>query len=68
MQLKINHQIKQVSPDITHLFQLLNAEKIATSAGIAVAVDGQIIPRQDWDNFELKNGMDILIITATQGG
>lgn len=36
--------------------------------GIAVAVNGQVIPATQWNNWELKQGDRLLIIHATQGG
>ena len=36
-------------------------------AGVAVAVDGDGVPRSDWDR-ELVAGQNIDILTAVQGG
>lgn len=36
-------------------------------AGVAVAVDGDVVPRSDWDR-ELVEGQNIDILTAVQGG
>ncbi|TDN95466.1 sulfur carrier protein [Salegentibacter sp. 24] len=36
--------------------------------GIAVAVNNQIISKNDWNRRELTEGENILIIRATQGG
>lgn len=53
------------SPSNLHdlLTQLDISEK-----GIAVAVDNQIISKNDWNRRELTGGENILIIRATQGG
>jgi sulfur carrier protein len=37
-------------------------------AGIAVAANGTVVPRCNWANTPLAEGMEILIIEATQGG
>ncbi len=38
------------------------------TAGIAVAVNQQVVPRTEWINTELKENDQVLIIRATQGG
>ena len=36
--------------------------------GIAVAVNETVIPKIQWDSYELQNNDIILVIKATQGG
>lgn len=36
--------------------------------GIAVAVDSEVVPRGEWDTFEVADGMAVEILTAVQGG
>ena len=36
-------------------------------AGVAVAVDGDVVPRSDWDR-DLAEGQTIDVLTAVQGG
>ena len=36
--------------------------------GIAVAVNETIVPKAQWDSFELKDNDKVLVIKATQGG
>jgi sulfur carrier protein len=36
--------------------------------GIAVAVNFKIVPKQNWDSFELKENDKIEIVHAVQGG
>ena len=36
--------------------------------GVAVAVDGHVIPRCDWAAHEIADGVTIDVVTATQGG
>lgn len=35
--------------------------------GIAVAVDGELVPRSHWDS-ELSDGSTVEVVTAVQGG
>ncbi len=38
------------------------------SRTIAAAVDEQIVPKKDWDNFFLKDGMTVDIFNLVAGG
>lgn len=50
-----------------NILQLLLQENYP-QIGIAVAINQQIISKADWANQLLKDGDNILIIQATQGG
>jgi sulfur carrier protein len=36
--------------------------------GVAVAVDGEVIPRGEWDGVELADGARVEVLQAVQGG
>ena len=36
--------------------------------GIAVAVDGEVVPRSEWDETELVEGQKVEVVGAIQGG
>lgn len=36
--------------------------------GVAVAVDGQVVPRGEWAGLALAEGARIEVLTAVQGG
>jgi sulfur carrier protein len=36
--------------------------------GIAVAVNGEVVPRSAWDATDLRSGDRVEILTAAQGG
>lgn len=36
--------------------------------GAAVAVDGSVVPRNDWAGTELADGTSVEVLTAVQGG
>jgi sulfur carrier protein len=36
--------------------------------GLAVAVDGEVVPRGEWEGFELRDGQRIEVLKAVQGG
>lgn len=40
----------------------------ADARGIAVAVDGEVVPRSAWAGHALGGGERVEVLTATQGG
>jgi sulfur carrier protein len=36
--------------------------------GIAVAVDGQVVPRSEWEDTKLEDGQRVEVVGAIQGG
>ena len=36
--------------------------------GLAVAVDGEVVPRGDWRRVELRDGQRVEVLRAVQGG
>ena len=36
--------------------------------GVAVAVDGEVVPRAEWPNTELHEGATVEVVVAVQGG
>jgi sulfur carrier protein len=40
----------------------------ADARGVAVAVDGEVVPRAGWGTFALSDGARVEVLTAMQGG
>lgn len=40
----------------------------SAQSGIAVAVDGDVVPRSQWDGTRLPPGARVEVLTAVQGG
>jgi sulfur carrier protein len=40
----------------------------ASSRGVAVAVDGEVVPRASWDALRVAEGAHVEVLTAIQGG
>ena len=40
----------------------------AGGRGVAVAVDGEIVPRAEWDTTPLRESARVEVLTAMQGG
>jgi len=36
--------------------------------GVAVAVNGEVVPRAGWDTFAIPEGARVEVLTAMQGG
>ena len=46
----------------------LVAELIAAQRGVAVAVNGTVVPRSTWADVDLADGDKVEVLTAAQGG
>ena len=40
----------------------------AEGRGLAVAVDGEVVPRARWESFALREDARVEVLTAMQGG
>ena len=60
-----NIEITKEAGNVEELCTLLKIDK---ESGIAVSVNGLIIPRWKWNGITLDSGDKITIIKATQGG
>ena len=68
MIIHVNGQAREVTPPV-RLREVLDLPDGATAPrGIAVAVNGQVIPRSQHANTELTEGARVEIVTAVQGG
>ncbi|PZP47425.1 MAG: thiamine biosynthesis protein ThiS [Pseudopedobacter saltans] len=65
--LEINKQ-KTEHPSNISLMQIAMDYCLQKLEGIAVAVNGKVIPKSKLSNYTLRSGDKILIIKATQGG
>jgi sulfur carrier protein len=44
------------------------AEAVASGRGVAVAVNGEVVPRAAWAGTALRDGDRVEVLSATQGG
>jgi sulfur carrier protein len=40
----------------------------AEGRGVAVAVDGEVVPRGEWSNTPVREGQQVEVLNAVQGG
>jgi sulfur carrier protein len=67
MNLQLNGEpVETGSPTISALLQERGLDP--RQPGIAVALNGEVIPRPLWDEHPLNDGDDLEVITAMQGG
>ena len=64
MLVKVNNEIRtyNVTPTLGEVIG------IKMTRGVAVALNGRIIRRENWESTYLNDGDDILIINAAYGG
>ena len=65
MKLIVNN--KEVETTASHLLQFAQELELPEK-GIALAVDQRMIPRAQWADYALAEGMNIIIIKAVCGG
>lgn len=66
MEIIVNGESMSIEKPVT-VGQLI-ALRNEGSGGIAVARNGKLVRRQDWDHTQVDNGDDIVIIKAAYGG
>ncbi len=67
MNIYVNGNTHSTDAEFT-IIQLLKKIEILDVKGVAIAVNEEIIPKNEWENFFLKENDKVLIITATKGG
>ena len=66
MQVYINGEQRELA-DGARVLDALTALG-APGSGVAVAVDGEVVPRADWPAAALAEGSRVEVLTAVQGG
>lgn len=68
MTIELNGESYQVEErtDLHTLVEKVQGER--GTAGVAVALDREVVPRSEWGSTELNEGRSVEIIRATQGG
>ncbi len=66
MRIILNDQPRETAA--ANLETLLVELDLANEPGVAAAVNSQVIPRSQWAETRLAEGVQILVIRAAQGG
>lgn len=67
MTISLNNQTIEIEAQ-SKLSNVVFQQLGENSKGIAVAINGQVIPKNSWQETTVNENDDILIIKATQGG
>jgi len=67
MNIYINNKLQELKESAT-LSETLIALNISSQKGIAIAINNNVIPKQDWDIYCLHDNDQVTLIKATQGG
>lgn len=65
MKIKINN--KEVETAATTVGELAAEQKLPEK-GVAIAISNNMVPRTEWNNHQLNEGDDIVILKAFCGG
>jgi sulfur carrier protein len=64
----VNGEPSEISAGETVVCVLLRLGLQADARGVAVAVDGEVLPRACWETFALPEDARVEVLTAMQGG
>lgn len=67
MEAFINNQPVSLS-GLTTLSDVLMQQDFLDKKGIAVAVNNSVVPKSEWNTYQVESADKITIIRATQGG
>jgi sulfur carrier protein len=66
--IRLNGEDSDVSPGETVAAALARLELSPQARGVAVAVDGEVVPRAQWSSYALGEHARVEVLTAMQGG
>jgi sulfur carrier protein len=63
---RVNGELRELSDGATvaSVLELLGAP----GTGVAVALDGEVVPRAEWQRTRVPDGGSVEVLTAVQGG
>jgi sulfur carrier protein len=64
----INGERRELPRDATVAVAVREAGVERDGRGVAVAVDGEVVPRGEWQRTQLREGQQIEVLRAVQGG
>jgi sulfur carrier protein len=66
--IRLNGHESEVQPGETIAGLLRRLDLSPEARGIAVAVDGEVVPRAGWETYALSDEARVEVLTAIQGG
>jgi sulfur carrier protein len=68
MLVRINGEARELALGVTVASVVESMSAAPAGRGVAVALDGEVVPRGEWDATELAEGMRLELVVAVQGG
>ena len=68
MRVTLNGEARELGQDASVVDAVAASGAEPEGRGLAVAVDGEVVPRGEWGAFELRDGQSVEILKAVQGG
>jgi sulfur carrier protein len=68
MTIELNGRAIELGDDATLVDAVSEAGVEAEARGVAVALDGEVVPRGEWGRVELHDGQSVEVVGAVQGG
>jgi sulfur carrier protein len=65
--IRVNGEPASLAEDCT-VARLLEQMGVQASRGVAVAIDGEVVPRREWPERWVTDGVRVEVLTAMQGG
>jgi sulfur carrier protein len=64
----VNGEARELPTGTTVAIVVASLADAPEGRGVAVALDGEVVPRGDWGQTELADGSRIEVVAAVQGG
>jgi sulfur carrier protein len=64
----VNGERRELPPDATVASIVAGLPGAPEGRGVAVAVEGEVVPRGAWERTSLVEGVHIEVVAAVQGG
>jgi len=68
MLVRINGEARELAVGATVASVVESMSTAPAGRGVAVALDGEVVPRGEWAGTELSEGMRLELVVAVQGG
>ena len=65
---KINGDTRELPDGATVASVVASLPNAPQGRGVAVAVEGEVVPRARWQGTELREGANVEVVMAVQGG
>jgi sulfur carrier protein len=67
MTVRVNGEGRELADDTT-VADVVRTLVEHSERGVAVALDGDVVPRSEWDTTVLRDGAHVEVLRAVQGG